>query len=98
MTSNESIGKRESILPHDHRRAHLDHQGSPVLGERHEIGHGEVGRHNRWQYWSPVRTALERHGIGWTTWDYSGGFGVVTKSSGAAAPDPVTLGAIGLKP
>jgi hypothetical protein len=47
MTSNESIGKRESTLPHHHRRAHLDHQGSSVLDERHEIGHGEVARPNR---------------------------------------------------
>ena len=54
LTSNESIGKRESILPHHHRRAHLDHPGSPVLGERHEIGDGEVARHNRWQHWPPV--------------------------------------------
>jgi hypothetical protein len=44
MTSNESIGKQESTLPHHHRRAHLDHPGSPVLGERHEIGHGDVAR------------------------------------------------------
>jgi hypothetical protein len=45
-----------------------------------------------------TRTALERHRIGWTMWDYSGGFGVVTKSSGAAVPDPVTLRALGLQP
>ncbi len=28
-----------------------------------------------------VRTSLEHHGMGWAMWDYSGGFGVVTKSS-----------------
>jgi endoglucanase len=46
-----------------------------------------------------VRTALERHGMGWAMWDYSGGFGVVTKSKpgGAAIPDDVTLRALGLK-
>ena len=43
-----------------------------------------------------VRTALERHGIGWTMWEYAGGFGVVTEQQGHKAPDEVTLGALGL--
>ena len=30
-------------------------------------------------------------------WDYSGGFGVVTKKDGRAIPDEVTLKALGLK-
>ena len=29
-----------------------------------------------------VRTALEADGIGWTMWDYRGGFGVVCKQDG----------------
>jgi hypothetical protein len=29
-----------------------------------------------------VRIALERHGMGWTMWDYSGSFGVVTAALG----------------
>ncbi len=33
-----------------------------------------------------VRTALERNGIGWTMWDYSGSFGVVTKKDGKSGP------------
>jgi aryl-phospho-beta-D-glucosidase BglC (GH1 family) len=51
-----------------------------------------------------VRIALERHGMGWTMWDYSGSFGVVTKTAGsktgkdaAATPDENTLRALGLK-
>ncbi len=44
-----------------------------------------------------VRTALEKHGIGWTMWDYSGGFGVVTKPQGQPVADPVTLKALGLQ-
>ena len=44
-----------------------------------------------------VRTALENHGIGWTMWDYSGGFGVVTKAQGQAVIDPVTVKALGLQ-
>jgi aryl-phospho-beta-D-glucosidase BglC (GH1 family) len=43
-----------------------------------------------------VRSSLEHHGIGWTMWDYSGGFGVVTKTNGKAVPDEVTLRALGL--
>jgi len=44
-----------------------------------------------------VRTALERHGIGWAMWDYAGGFAVVNKQNGKAVPDEVTLRALGLK-
>jgi aryl-phospho-beta-D-glucosidase BglC (GH1 family) len=44
-----------------------------------------------------VRTSLERHGIGWTIWDYSGSFGVVTKTNGQAVRDQVVLKALGLK-
>jgi endoglucanase len=43
-----------------------------------------------------VRIALERHGIGWTMWDYSGSFGVVTKKEGRAVPDELTVRALGL--
>jgi endoglucanase len=44
-----------------------------------------------------VRTALEKNGIGWTMWDYSGGFGVVTKTNGQpASADEATVKALGL--
>lgn len=43
-----------------------------------------------------VRTALERHGMGWTVWDYSGSFGVVTKKDGRSVPDEIILRALGL--
>src|SRR5450432_1247924 len=42
-----------------------------------------------------VRTSLEHHGMGWAMWDYSGGFGVVTKTNGTAVPDDLTLKALG---
>jgi len=42
-----------------------------------------------------VRTTLEKYGIGWTMWDYSGGFGVVTKQQGQAVPDLATIRALG---
>jgi endoglucanase len=45
-----------------------------------------------------VRTALEADGIGWTMWDYRGGFGVVCKQDGQPAKvDPAVVEALGLK-
>lgn len=43
-----------------------------------------------------VRTALVKHGIGWTMWDYAGDFGVALKKNGRATPDPQTVRALGL--
>jgi len=43
-----------------------------------------------------MRTALEKYGIGWTMWDYAGGFGVVNKKNGHATPDVETVKALGL--
>jgi aryl-phospho-beta-D-glucosidase BglC (GH1 family) len=44
-----------------------------------------------------VRTALEKNGIGWAMWDYSGGFGVVNRVNGHPVPDDLTVRALGLK-
>jgi len=44
-----------------------------------------------------VRTALDHNGIGWTMWDYSGSFGVVTKKDGKAVADEGVLRALGMK-
>ena len=52
---------------------------------------------SRLAWLADVRNALERHGMGWTMWDYSGGFGVVSKINGKAVPDEGTLRALGLK-
>ncbi len=43
-----------------------------------------------------VRSAFEKYGIGWTMWDYQGGFGVVTKAGGQTTPDNLILTALGL--
>jgi endoglucanase len=45
---------------------------------------------------SDMRHALEANGIGWTMWDYQGGFALVTKKDGVATPDPAILDALGL--
>lgn len=44
-----------------------------------------------------MTTILEKYNIGWTMWDYRGGFGVVTKENGKSVPDPLTLRALGLQ-
>ncbi|MEP6819425.1 MAG: cellulase family glycosylhydrolase [bacterium] len=43
-----------------------------------------------------MRNALEKYGIGWTMWDYAGGFGVVKKQNGHATPDPEIVKALRL--
>lgn len=44
-----------------------------------------------------VRTALEKNNSGWSMWDYSGSFGVVTKKDGKTTVDEGVLKALGLK-
>jgi hypothetical protein len=45
-----------------------------------------------------VRTAFEADGIGWTMWDYRGGFGAVSKQDGQPAQvDGSVVGALGIK-
>lgn len=43
-----------------------------------------------------VRAALERYSIGWTMWDYAGGFSVVTTQQDRRAVDAETAQALGL--
>lgn len=43
-----------------------------------------------------VRTSLEQHNIGWTMWDYAGGFSVVTTTDGRREVDGKTAEALGL--
>jgi endoglucanase len=52
---------------------------------------------DRARWLSDVRTALEKNGMGWAMWDYSGGFGVVMKQNGVPTVDEVTVKALGLK-
>ena len=43
-----------------------------------------------------MRLALEKNGIGWTMWDYAGGFAVINKANGQAQREPELLKALGL--
>lgn len=53
---------------------------------------------DRMRWLQAVRTALEDNKIGWTMWDYQGGFGVVSKKNGTTVEDEAVLRALGLKP
>jgi aryl-phospho-beta-D-glucosidase BglC (GH1 family) len=71
--------------------------GVPVVCNEFGVFREYADPQDREAWIRDVRTALERHGIGWTMWDYSGSFGVVTRKDGKNVPDPLTLQALGLK-
>jgi aryl-phospho-beta-D-glucosidase BglC (GH1 family) len=52
---------------------------------------------DRERWLTAARTAFEKNHIGWTMWDYQGGFGVVYKERGALRDDEVVLRSLGLK-
>jgi aryl-phospho-beta-D-glucosidase BglC (GH1 family) len=45
-----------------------------------------------------VHEVFEQHGIGWTMWDYAGGFSVVNSAGTERSPDAATVAALGLVP
>jgi aryl-phospho-beta-D-glucosidase BglC (GH1 family) len=51
---------------------------------------------SRERWLTAARTAFEKNRIGWTMWDYQGGFGVVYKENGSVRDDQVALRALGL--
>ncbi|MGA2022486.1 MAG: glycoside hydrolase family 5 protein [Candidatus Sulfotelmatobacter sp.] len=71
-------------------------RGVPVVCNEFGVYRAYADPHDREAWIHDVRTALERHGMGWTMWDYSGSFGVVTKKDGRSTPDEFTLRALGL--
>ena|SRR5580658_1422866 len=70
--------------------------GVPVVCNEFGVYRAYADPRDRQAWIHDVRTALERHGMGWTMWDYSGSFGVVTKKDGRTMPDERTLRALGL--
>lgn len=52
---------------------------------------------DRERWLTATRTAFEKNHIGWTAWDYQGGFGVVYKENGTLRDDDVALRGLGLK-
>jgi endoglucanase len=71
-------------------------RGVPVVCNEFGVYRKNADPRDRATWIQDVRTSLEKHGMGWTMWDYAGGFGVVTKSNGQTTPDDGTLRALGL--
>jgi aryl-phospho-beta-D-glucosidase BglC (GH1 family) len=71
------------------------HWGVPVVCNEFGVYRKVASPIDRANWLSDVRKSLEKHNIGWTMWDYSGGFGVVTRQNGQPVPDEVTVKALG---
>ncbi len=72
-------------------------RGVPVLCDEFGVYRNYSNPKDREAWLHDVRTALEKYGIGWTLWDYSGSFGIATKTNGKATLDEGTLHVLGLK-
>jgi endoglucanase len=74
-------------------------RGVPVVCNEFGVYRKNADPKDRAAWITDVRRSLEKHNMGWTMWDYAGGFGVVTKANPQvlAVPDEVTLNALGLK-
>ena len=72
-------------------------RGVPVVCNEFGVYRKNADPKDRAAWINDVRASLEKHGMGWTMWDYGGGFAVVNKSNGQTVPDDVTLKALGLK-
>jgi len=71
-------------------------RGVPVVCNEFGVFRDYADPQDREAWLRDVRTSLERHGMGWAMWDYSGSFGVVTKKDGKNVADETTLHALGL--
>ncbi len=91
----------------DARRIRMQIDAAAGWGKLHDVPLicNEFGVHrpvapadSRMRWIHDVRAALEADNIGWTMWDYRGGFGVVWKEDGQAAKiDAAVVEALGLK-
>ena len=52
---------------------------------------------DRERWLTAIRTAFVKNQVGWTAWDYQGGFGVVYKENGTLRDDDVALRGLGMK-
>jgi endoglucanase len=71
------------------------HWNVPVICNEFGVYRKNADPQDRAAWISDVRMSLEKHGLGWAMWDYSGGFGVVTRATGRPVPDEVTVRALG---
>ncbi|MGA8069745.1 MAG: glycoside hydrolase family 5 protein [Terriglobales bacterium] len=72
-------------------------RGVPLLCNEFGVFRDFADPQDRAAWLHDVRSALEHNGIGWTMWDYSGSFGVVTKKDGKTVVDDSVLRALGMK-
>jgi len=72
-------------------------RGVPLVCNEFGVYRAYASPEDRYAWLHDVRTAFESNGIGWTMWDFSGSFGVVTKKDGKTAVDEGALKALGLK-
>jgi aryl-phospho-beta-D-glucosidase BglC (GH1 family) len=72
--------------------------GVPLICNEFGAFREHTDAQSRMNWLHDVRTALEADGIGWTMWDYRGGFGVVWKQDGQPAKvDDAVVEALGLR-
>jgi aryl-phospho-beta-D-glucosidase BglC (GH1 family) len=71
-------------------------RGVPVICNEFGVYREYADSKDRAAWIHDVRTSLEKHGMGWAMWDYSGSFGVVSKRDGRSLPDEEILRALGL--
>jgi endoglucanase len=71
------------------------HWNVPVVCNEFGVYRKVANPQDRAAWLSDVRKSLEKHDIGWTMWDYSGGFGVVTIQNGQPLADEITVKALG---
>ena len=69
----------------------------PVTCNEFGVYRAAAAPEDRARWIHDVRVALEKYGMGWTMWDYAGGFSVVVSKDGKREVDEETVKALGLK-
>jgi endoglucanase len=72
-------------------------RGVPLICDEFGVYRNFSSPESRERWLTAVRTAFEKNQIGWTAWDYQGGFGVVYKENGTMRDDDAALRGLGLK-
>jgi aryl-phospho-beta-D-glucosidase BglC (GH1 family) len=69
----------------------------PLICDEFGVYRKFVAPEDRERWLTATRKALEQDHIGWSMWDYQGGFGVVYKDRNSIRDDDVALRSLGLK-
>ncbi|MFZ3215623.1 MAG: cellulase family glycosylhydrolase [Candidatus Acidiferrales bacterium] len=67
----------------------------PIICNEFGVFRKNADPQDRAAWLKDVRTSLEKHGMGWTMWDYNGGFSVVNYENGHPVADELTVRALG---